>query len=178
MWKNSDSGKDTVYQDMILTSLESFLDVPLNKEKGTAITAYAGYFNYNFGSNYIRTQAQMNPATGITINDPNFKSTVSGSGNGWPMMGTGSIIYTQVGYLFKKNILGAFGTLQPYVTYQLNKFDRLKDNVQVYNLGINILNKGHKSKFSLDYQNRPIFKSNNTVGGRRGCLILQYQISI
>jgi hypothetical protein len=177
MWKQM--GKDTTYQDMLLWSVESFLDMPLNKEKGTAVTAYVGYFNYNFGSNYVRTQAQMNPANGVNLpQDSPYKGSISGSGNGWPMMGTGNIIYSQVGYLLPKNLLGSVGTLQPYATFQTNNFTKLKDRANVYDLGVNWLFKGHKSKLSLDYQNRPVYKNDNTVGTRKGCYILQYQLSI
>lgn len=180
MWKLGESGKDTVYQNMLLWSVESFLDMPLNKEKGTAITAHLGYYTYNFGTNYVRTQAQMNPADGLSAlatNDP-YKGSISKSGNGWPMMGTGNILYAQFGYLLPKDLLGTYGTLQPYVCYQRNNFDLLKNETQVYDLGVNWLMRGHKAKLSLDYQNRPVYKSDYTVGSRRGCVILQYQIFI
>ncbi len=180
MWKYGDvNRKDTIHQDMLLWCLEGFLDLPLNKERGTALTAYLGYFNYNFGTNYIRTQAQMNPATGISLpaGSP-YIGSVSGSGNGWPMMGTGNIIYTQAGYLLPKNLLGNLGSLQPYFTYQLNDFTRLNDKVHVFDLGINLLFNGHRSKLSFDYQNRPVFNNINFATERRGSYILQYQIAI
>jgi len=186
MWKQTGSGiGDTAYQNMLLWAVESFLDIPVNREKGTGLTAYVGYFNTNYGSNYVRTQQQMNPADATAL--PPFNYSVSKGGNGWPMFGTGQIIYTQAGYLFKRDLLGSHGTIQPYSTYQRNMFNALADHANVYDVGINWLMNGHKSKFSLDYQNRPIY--NNTpvgatsgvkpkVSGRRGAVILQYQIYI
>jgi hypothetical protein len=186
MWKKTGAAVgDTTYQDMLLWCVESFMDTPLNKEKGTALTAYAGYFNTNYGTNYVRTQQQMNPA------DPGakapFSNSISKGGNGWPMFGTGQVIYAQAGYLMKKDLLGSQGTLQPYATYQRNMFDAMADAANVYDVGINWLMSGHKSKLSFDYQNRPIY-NNIAVGdptgakpgvsGRRGCFVLQYQIYI
>jgi hypothetical protein len=169
-------GADTVYQDMLLWAAEIFVDTPINKEKGTALTAYAGYFSYDFGTNYIRTGAQMNPADGKSI-APNV-SSVSGGGNGFPMMGTGNVIYAQIGFLMKKDLFGNQGTLQPYLTYQRNDFQYLNDPVNVYDLGINWLINGHKAKISFDYQNRPVYNTDLKVETRRGAYILQYQIFI
>ena len=174
MWLRE--GIDTVYQDMLLWAAEGFMELPFSKEKGTALTAYFGYFNYDFGTDYMRTGAQMNPADGKSL-APDI-STFSGGGNGWPMMGTGSIVYAQAGYLFKRDMLGSQGTLQPYVTYQRNNFTYLHDPVNVYDIGVNWLIKGHKSKISFDYQSRPVYNTDLKVETRRGAYILQYQVSI
>jgi hypothetical protein len=133
----------------------------------------------NYGTNFIRTQAQMNPANGVSLpSTSNYFGSINGSGNGWPMWGTGSVIYAQAGYLLKRDLLGDQGTLQPFVTYQRNMYDLLKDPVNIYNAGINWLINGHKVKISFDYQNRPIYKSDLTVGKRASSYILQYQIFI
>ena len=94
-------------------------------------------------------------------------------------MGTGNIIYGQLGYLMNKNLLGEkHGQLQPYATFYRANFDLLKDLVNVYDLGINYLITGHKVKLSFDYQNRPYFNTNNQVTGRRGSYIMQFQLFI
>lgn len=176
MWTKAANGS-TNFHNMLLWSTEAFMDTPLNTEKGTALTAYLGYYNYDFGPNYIRTLAQMNPADGVSL-DPNL-SSVSGGGNGVPMMGTGHIIYSQLGYLMNKNILGeGHGQLQPYATFYHGKFELLNDRVNVYDLGVNYLITGHKVKLSFDYQNRPIYNTGNQVYGRRGSYITQLQLSI
>jgi hypothetical protein len=176
MWLKDDLYPDsTKYEDMLLWSLESFFETPLNKTTGTALTAYLGYFNYNYGTNYVRTQAQMNPA------DPNSTdlqvNQYSKGGNGWPMFGTGNIIFAQAGYLFRKDLLGNLGTIQPYLCVQRNDLTALGREFYVFNTGINWLLNGHKSKLSLDMQNRPVF-SGTSVISRRNCFIIQYQVSI
>lgn len=176
MWTRAANGA-TNFHNMLLWSTEAFMDTPLNAEKGTALTAYLGYYNYDFGPNYIRTLAQMNPADAVSL-DPGL-STVSGGGNGVPMMGTGHIIYSQLGYLLNKNLLGqGHGQLQPYATFYHGNFELLNDRVNVYDIGINYLITGHKVKLSFDYQNRPIYNSTNQVFGRRGSYIAQFQLFI
>ncbi|MDQ3290780.1 MAG: hypothetical protein M3Q05_05755, partial [Bacteroidota bacterium] len=176
MWTKEANGS-TKLHNMLLWSTEAFMDTPLNADAGTALTAYLGYYNYDFGPNYIRTVAQMNPADAISI-DPNV-SPVSGGGNGFPMMGTGNIIYGQLGYILNKNLLGeGNGQLQPYATYYRANFDLLNDPVNVYDVGINYLITGHKVKLSFDYQNRPYFNTNYQVNGRRGSYIMQFQLFI
>lgn len=57
--------------------VDVFLDFPLDKEKGTAITAYAAYINYDFGPNYLRNGGAMNPANGVSAGQGSF----NGPGN-------------------------------------------------------------------------------------------------
>ncbi len=48
-WRKEGAGADTLYSDMNLWSVAAFLDMPLNRAKGTAINAYLGYFNTDYG---------------------------------------------------------------------------------------------------------------------------------
>jgi hypothetical protein len=176
LWSQAPTG-ETRFHNMRLWSVEGFLDTPLAGDRGEALTAYLGYYNFDFGPNYVRTLAQMNPADGRSL-DPGL-SSVSGGGNGVPMIGTGHILYSQLGYLLPKDLLGeGHGALQPYVTYYRGNFDLLQDPTHVYDLGLNYLISGHRSKVSLDYQNRPFYRTDQSVAGRRGALILQYQVNI
>ena len=174
-WSSTDGGTTTDYHDMNLWSVALFYDAPLNVEKGTALSAYLGYFDMDYGPNYLRYNGTMNPANGIT-NGP----AAGSQGNAFPMFGTGNVIYTQIGYLLKKDLLGASGTLMPYASLMSASFDQLKDQMGVYNVGVNWLIKGHGSKLTLDYQNRPVYASQ---GGdlvkttNKGQVVLQYQIS-
>lgn len=174
MWITPDAGATTNYQTMKLWSAALYYDAPVNAEKGTALSAYAGYFNLDYGTNYLRYNGVMNPASGIT-NGP-----FSGSqGNAFPMFGTGNVIYTQVGYLFKKDLLGEVGTLMPYASLMSGKFDRLNDQMNVIDVGVNWLIKGHQSKITLDYQNRPVYETQGTdlvKSANRGQVVLQYQV--
>ena len=175
IWSSTDGGTTTDYHDMNLWSVALFYDAPLNVEKGTALSAYLGYFDMDYGPNYLRYNGTMNPANGIT-NGP----AAGSQGNAFPMFGTGNVIYTQIGYLLKKDLLGTSGTLMPYASLMSANFDQLKDQMSVYNVGVNWLIKAHSSKITLDYQNRPVYASE---GGdlvkttNKGQVVLQYQIS-
>jgi hypothetical protein len=186
--------KDTSRTAMLLWSVDLFYDAPLNKDKGTAITVYAAYSNYGFGQNYIRNNNALNPATSVTPNlapntvtptqgnfNPNL-SSFNGSGNLFPMIGTGSIYYAQAGYLLPRFKNGT--QFQPYGQFMYANYQALKDPVVVWDLGFNYLIKGHNSKLSFDYQSRPIFNISTTdyqihevKSARRGMIVLQYQIS-
>jgi hypothetical protein len=174
-------GTQAVSENMTLWSVASYLDMPLNMDKGTAVSGYAGYFNTDYGKGYLRYNGIMNPATGT--NQPIIGASNS-HGNAFPMFGTGEVVYAQAGYKFKNNLLGDQGTLQPYATYQRANYERINGSVNVYNVGVNWLIKNHNSKLSLDYQLRPVYK-NSTVDAnmldrdsRKSAIVLQYQISI
>jgi len=175
-WTSDDLGVTQQYHDMNLWSVALFYDAPLNTEKGTALSAYAGYFNLDYGPNYLRYNGTMNPADGISAAPGGYGGT---QGNAFPMFGTGKVVYAQVGYLLAKDLLGEGGTLMPYASIQAGNYDRLADNMTVWDLGVNWLIKGHNSKISLDYQNRPYFESQGTdmvKAGNRGQFVLQYQV--
>jgi hypothetical protein len=163
------------YYNMNLWSVALFYDAPVNKEKGTAVNAYAGYFGTDYGQGYLRYNGIMNPANGTTLSG----APAGSYGNAFPMFGTGSVFYTQVGYLLKKDLLGeGNGTLMPYATVQSASYDRLKSQMTVFDVGVNWFIKGHTSKITLDYQDRPTYTPIGTelVGdGRKGQLTMQYQ---
>lgn len=181
MWKKGQN-EDTVYQNLVHFAVESYLDMPLNKEKQSAISAYAGFFITDYGDNFLRYNAPMNTANGTSLNATN---SITGQGftygNTYPMFGTGKVIYTQLGYLLPKGCLGLTEhRLLPYASLTASKFDRLNGLwCQTTNLGINYLLNGHASKFSLDWQNRPTFevvKNELQKGKRKNMVVFQYQI--
>ncbi|MBT1689687.1 hypothetical protein [Dawidia soli] len=178
MWTSPDGGATTNYEDLTLWSAALFYDAPLNTDKGTALSAYAGYFDMDYGTDYLRYNGSMNPANGLVTG-----STVPGAsqGNAFPMFGTGQVIYAQIGYLLKKDLLGeGNGTLMPYASLMSADYDRLSDRMDVWDVGVNWLIKGHTSKISLNYQSRPIYRigaGNEYVkSSTRGQILLQYQI--
>ncbi|PKP47330.1 MAG: hypothetical protein CVT95_05805 [Bacteroidetes bacterium HGW-Bacteroidetes-12] len=176
MW-HTNLANDTLKENMNLLAVDLFYDSPLS-EKGDAITIYASYHNLDFGKNYTRNIGVMNPATGTNAN-----GTFNGAGNAFPMLGTGDVYYLQVGYKLKDNLLPNNGTLQPYAAAQLADFDRLKDKMLMLEGGVNYYLHGkHNAKLTLNYQSRPIFKTelngDITTNERKGMLQLQYQISI
>lgn len=175
MWHKGNSITDTIQTDMRHFAIDAFYDAPLNASKGTAISAYATYMNLQHGPGYIRNQATMNPANGSAA--PNV---LNGSGNGYPSYGTGSLIYAQVGYKFKNNLIGTT-TLMPYASLQHASYDRLASKMNYYEFGTSWLLKGHTSKLTFAYQNRPVYQT-PTPGTkavqteRKNGFVLQYQV--
>jgi hypothetical protein len=174
-----DSGQK-IFSSMSLLAIDVFFDSYINKEKQNAITLYGGYFNFDFGPKYIRNSGVMNVANG-SANNPIKK--ISGFGNAFPMYGTGNVLYLQGGYLFKKDLLGKVGTLQPVADVTVANYKGLNMPMVVYDFGVNLLFHGHNSKLSLNYQSRPVFSQDAITGigneiksARKGMGILQYQI--
>ena len=169
---------DAQYHDMTHWSVAAFLDAAVDKVKETAISAYAGYFNFNYGPNYLRFNGNgQNSANGVGPG-----ASVNGAGNTYPMFGTGDMVYAQIGYLLPKDLLGSNnGQLQPYASITSAKWDALHDQMNVFNAGFNWLIKGHNSKVTFDYQNRPVFNYNAAhqivKTSSRGQFVVQYQIA-
>lgn len=174
MWRAGNNG-DTVESNMQHFAIDAYYDAPVNAATGTALSAYASYINFNWGKGYIRNQATMNPANGT-----NRPDILNGSGNGYPSFGTGNLLYGQVGYKFKNNLIGKT-TIMPYASLQYAHYDRLKDNMAFWDGGINWLLKGHTSKLTLAYQSRPIYQVDAATQeafktDRKGSFILQFQV--
>jgi hypothetical protein len=166
------------YHDLNFWSVAGYLDAPVDKIKETAISAYLGYFNLDYGPGYIRNNGPMNPASGVSPTGGSF----NGPGNAFPMFGTGNVWYGQLGYLMSKDLLGSNnGQLMPYVSLMSANYERLHNQMNVFNVGINWLIKGHGSKITFDYQNRPIFNVSGTgeilQTSSKGQFVLQYQIA-
>ena len=177
MW-HLDNTFNTVFTPMTLLAVDVFYDAPLNEEKGNAITAYGSFHHLDYGPGYIRNVGVMNPANGT-----NGAGTFNGAGDAFPMLGTGNVFYGHFGYLIKKDMLPNGGTLQPYIASQYANFNRLTDNMMMIETGVNWFIHGtHASKFTFNYQNRPVFEQQPsgdvTVTSRKGMYQLQFQISI
>lgn len=170
-------GVTNTFHPMKLWSVAMYYDAPLNTETGTALSAYVGYFDYNYGPGYLRYNGIMNPANGQSI------TTMPGGsqGNAFPMFGTGRVVYTQAGYLFRRDLFGeGNGTIMPYASLMNANYERFDKPVNVWSVGVNYFIKGHSSKFTLDYQRRPIYEpagNDFQYIGERGQVVLQYQIS-
>jgi hypothetical protein len=181
MWYKDVTQPDSIgFSPMFHWGVESFLDMPLNKEKGTAISAFVGYYQFDYGTNYLRFNGIMNSSTSFSA--PAGSTAVAGNafGNAFPMFGTGNSIYGQIGFLLPEKWLKQ-GRLMPYASIMHSQYDRLQGkSMDVMNVGMNWLIKGHNSKITLDYQNRPTYTQNITqdiqVSGRKGAVTMQYQI--
>ncbi|WP_397447511.1 porin [Polaribacter sp. R77954] len=162
----------TNFYDMQHWAVDSFLNLPLSNDD--AITAYLGYYDYNFGKNYIRNVGANNPTSGGGVD-------FNGAGVAFPMIGTGTTWYMQFGYAFKETkILGEDYVIQPNVAVQTSNWDALNDQMTVYDFTVNFLMNGsHSNKVSLGYQHRPIFDATTIQKkGYKGMAVLQYQVSL
>jgi hypothetical protein len=166
---------DTITTDMRHFAVDAYYDAPLNATTGTAISAYAAFINFDHGPGYIRNQATMNPANGNSN-----AAVLNGSGNGYPSFGTGNLLYAQVGYKFKNNLIGTT-TLLPYASLQHAHYDRLEQDMNYWEAGCSWLLKGQTSKLSFAYQNRPVYESATgsykaTLTQHKSSFVLQYQV--
>lgn len=169
----STDGRDSSFQDHLVLGADFFLDMPLNKTKGSALNVLATYYNMDFGTNYLRNVGILNLHTAATPTDQSW----AGGGNAQPTIGTGSIIYLQSGLLLPRLKNGT--AFMPYVTATYKDFDRLKDPSTQFGLGINYFVTGHHAKLTLEYQTRPVYKLDGADvvrNGSKGELILQTHI--
>ncbi|AHJ97541.1 hypothetical protein [Hymenobacter swuensis] len=159
--------------DIALFSVDAFFDTPINKETGTAFTAYAVYYNYNMGPNHVRFIGAANPGWG----------TDARRGNAVPHSGTGNVGYVQAGYLLPKSLLGPKLRVQPYASHLLAGYEGLRTssgeqkNVNIFDAGANFYVDGHNAKFTLNYRARPDFTDVNNVNYKPE-ITLQTQVAL
>lgn len=159
---------------MTALGLDVFTDLPIgDPQKKMALNIYSVLYNYNYGTNYIRTTGINNPG----IADPNFEgiTAAEGFGNAKYNYGTGNIWYTQAGFLlpeFSKDF-----RLQPYVTYALKDLKALNQIGHYYDLGANFLIQDNNAKISLQYGSRPLYEeATQKVFTRRSEILACIQI--
>jgi len=172
MWHWSDTTtKSIVHEDMLNYGVDLFYDNPIGS-KGSALTVYAAASHGGYGKNYIRNNGAMNPAAGGT--------SFNGGGSAFPMYGTGQTYFVQAGFLLPKNILGDnHGQLQPYADFTLAQYQRLKQDMTLWDAGVNWLIEGHRTKVSLNYQSRPVFSTTDLkVTEHKGMFVMQLQLAI
>lgn len=176
MWSGSES--DTLYHPLSHFAADAFMELPLSTLRGDALNVYLGAYRYGFGPGYLRNLGANNPANGL---DPEL-ATFNGTGNAFPMMGTGNTVFLQIGYLLGRNVLGEGGPrLQPHFSMQYAQYERLDEPTRVYDLGLNVLFRKHASKLSLNAQSWPVYGNNSglwEVQQRRAMLVMQYQIEL
>lgn len=157
--------------------VDVYLDLPLNKTKGTALNVYSVFYNYDFGKNYLRNVGILNLHGATQPVAANADASWAGGGNLQPTIGTGNIWYTQVGYLLPKLKNGT--AFMPYATFTQKNFDRIGKASGQYDLGMNYFINGHNAKITLQYSSRPVYKTvngNPERNGSKGEFILQTHI--
>ena len=169
MWRMDAGTTDTITQNMVHFAGDIYYDAPMGTN-GQAISLYGAYTHYNYGKNYIRTAAPLNPANGS-----NDLTVLNGGGIGFPAYGTGNVLYVQAGYKFKDNLVGKT-TLMPYVSVQYADYQKLHSAMAYYDAGLNWFLAGNVSKFTIAYQNRPVFNTAGDKTGTKGAIVAQYQV--
>jgi hypothetical protein len=178
-WYNQSNGSlyktatDSSYHNQTALGADVFLDMPLNKEKGTALSVLATLYLLDYGPNYIRNIGILNEHT----TPPSLDASWAGGGNAQPTIGTGTIGYLQAGYVLPKLKNGT--SFMPYLTATYKDFEKLADPSFQYGLGLNYFVTGHNAKITLEYANRPVYvTSDNGIvrDGSKGQFILQTHI--
>ncbi|MCC7299014.1 MAG: hypothetical protein IT244_11830 [Bacteroidia bacterium] len=177
MWQKN--GSDTIEKPMSLMCIDLFYDAPLNVKKGSALTIYVAASRFNFAKNYIRMVGAMNPSNTLVP----ATASLNGTGNAFPMIGTGNILYAQIGYLLGKKTFKSKAKLQVFAATQLAQFDALKQVMTLYEGGANCyINGTTGNKLSFYYQLRPVYNKNSqgeaVTTSHKGMAVLQYQIAI
>lgn len=158
-----------------LFAADAFLDLPVGKkEKKMAVTAYSVLYDYDFGPNYLRNLGIMNEG----VADPAFTDSraLAGSGNLQPMIGTGTIWYTQAGFLLPNKAEKPKVRIQPFAAYTYKDFDALDKTSSQFDLGTNFFLDGHHAKITAQYSNRPVYIAKDNIDSYKGEFLLQLQI--
>ncbi len=161
--------------DINLFAVDAFADIPLGDAKNKmAISGYAGYFNYQFGPNYIRNLGTMN----IASSDPNFigNKAIAGTGNLQPVIGTGNIIYAQAGLLLPNEAEKPKVRIQPFVALTHKNFEAFEKTSSQFDVGANWYLDGHHAKITTQYSTRPVYTDPAEKPTSKGEFIVQLQI--
>lgn len=157
-----------------------YLDMPIKGTKGMALNVYSSFTLHNYGPKYLRNLGILNQhATTETVaNNPD--ASWAGGGNLQPMLGTGTIWYTQAGLLLPKLANGT--AFMPYATFTMKNFERIGTPSAQFDLGANYFINNHNAKITLQYGTRPIYKAplpgttEPVRNGNKGEFIIQTHI--
>jgi len=155
-----------------------YLDMPLKTRKPTALNFYTSLTYHNFGPKYLRNIGILNQYPTTETVAQNANTSWAGGGNLQPTIGTGLILYTQVGFLLPKLKNGQ--AFMPYITHTLKDFDRIGKLSNQMDVGLNYFISGHNAKITAQYSLRPTYKYNSVgdplFNGYKGEFIIQTHI--
>jgi hypothetical protein len=165
----------TERHDINLFSGDIFLDLPVgDKAKKAAITAYSVLYDYDFGPNYLRNIGIMNE--GVVDNTFTGTRALAGPGNLQPMVGSGTIWYTQAGYLIPNKDEKPKVRVQPFAAYTYKDFEALKKASSQFDIGTNFFLDGHHAKITAQYSTRPVYTAVDKIDSYKGEILVQLQI--
>ena len=175
------TASDSTFQNQTAFGADVYMEYPFNKAKGTMLHLYSVYYNYQFGTNYLRNLGILNTHASVAApGEGRTADSWAGGGNLQPTIGTGSIFYTQLGFKLPQFKNGT--SFMPYATFTYKDFERLADPSTQLGLGLNYYITGHHAKITLEYQTRPVYKLQEGGGtaiqrnGSKGQLIIQSAI--
>lgn len=152
-----------------LFAADFMLDLPF-KNKQT-VTIYTVAYFYDLGKNHLRASSVMNNWRGGT--------GAEGAGNNEFKMGTGTINYTSLGYLFPKDLLKLDGQFQFFYALTYKNFDALDVNLTNHDFGLNYYIAGQKLKIGIQHSLRPYRGATNSdYAEHKATTLLQIQIVI
>ncbi len=150
-------------------------------EKGYILNTYVLFQHMDYGTRYLRNIGVFNTSTVIgnaeQLGDEYANRSVMGAGNVQPTMGTGDILYAQLGLRFPRFENGS--AFMPYVTGTYKSFEAIEESSLQYDLGLNYFINKHNAKVTVQYGTRPIYKfdSSQSSGvaqnGLKGQITLQ-----
>ncbi|MBK8444018.1 MAG: porin [Sphingobacteriales bacterium] len=108
---NSVYTKNDAVQDSVVTSATTVLgadvyyDAPVGS-KGSSVNVYGLFQSMDYGDKYLRNIGILNTSTTLgtatQLGNDSANASVFGAGNVQPTLGTGSLMYVQLGYKFPK----------------------------------------------------------------------------
>jgi hypothetical protein len=158
--KVDNEGKITDIYDKKHFAVDIFMDLPLGNN--AALTFYTAAFKFDYGPNYLMSYGVMD--------------TFKKGGIDEPQHGTGNAYNTQIGYLIPNKNKSAV-RIQPYYTFTCRDFDALNNKALHHDIGSNFYFAGHKAKFGLEYQIRPVFNGQD-LDTYKGMIIGKMAFSI
>ncbi len=161
-----------------LFAADAFLDLPVGpKAKNMAVTAYAVYYNFNFGPNYLRTTGIMNPGS-VDATSPVSSRVLEGPGNSRVLLGTGSIYYAQAGFLLPR-FKGNKVRIQPIAAVAYKDMQALNAAGTFWDAGANFYLDAHNAKITGQYSSRPLYDAaTRELKDRKGEVIVQFQVAL
>ncbi len=162
--------------DELTLALDVFWDRPVgDPAKRMTLSVYSGLYRYDFGPNYIRSSGIMNPGT-ANPNAPEQRAA-EGPGNARYLSGTGTLSYTQVGFVLPQ--FSSAVRVQPYVAHSYKHLQALRQPGHYYNLGTAFLLDSHQAKITVEYNSRPLYSPvTKQIFSRAGELIAMVQVSL
>ncbi|MCF6241533.1 MAG: hypothetical protein L3J74_09340 [Bacteroidales bacterium] len=143
--------------DKLHFAADIFSEIPFNNH--STATFYASYYICNYGPEYTQS-------FGVQELYRNSLSELQ--------YGTGNAVFIQAAYLLPAAHLS--NRIQLYYEVTLRDFEGAPKKVYHHNTGVNYFIVGHKIKYTLQYENRPVFEEENIV--RKSLVIGKIQIGI